>query len=158
MRDVYAELTLLTLVILIILYETYYKKSGSAVTFTLLDEEGKDLTTMSTPITVDRQRIATIDPSSIKDSKGRPAKIDGNPVYALSEEGNFSLFPSEDGFSCAVLGVSPTADGQVIVLSVSIDADLSAETKFVTKTAELTCTPAQAADFGLVLGEESDPA
>lgn len=149
------------LLILIVIEETlFYRhvRSFWASTFNLIDESGKDITDMSTSITVDRQRVIRIDPASIKDSKGRPAKIDGKPQWSQAKDGNFSLFPSDDGFSCAVLGINPTADGETIQVSASIDADLGAGTKLVTKSTDFTCTPGQASDFGLVVGDETDPA
>jgi hypothetical protein len=110
-----------------------------------------------TPITVDRQRIVTIDPNSIKDAKGRRAKIDGLFTYSLSKDGNFSLFPAADGLSCAVLGVDPTLDGEVVNLLITADADLGTGQTFIRQTLEITCTPAQATTFGITFGEETDP-
>lgn len=150
-------------VILIVVYETKrQKKSRMATTFTASFGPETDPTQgeipMSTPITVDRQRVVTIDPNSIKDAKGRAAKIDGKFTYALSKDGNFSLFPSDDGLSCAVVGTDPTLDGEVVNLLISADADLSTGEKFIRQSLEITCTPAQATTFGVSFGEETDPA
>lgn len=147
--------------ILVVIHEICYRRwlrNQRAITFNLIDESGKDITNMSTSITVDRQRIVRIDPASIKDAKGRPAKIDGKPEWKQSKDGNFSLFPSDDGFSCAILGINPTADGETIQVSASIDADLGTGVKLVTKSTDFTCTPGQASDFGLIVGDETDPA
>jgi len=137
------------------------KKSRIATTFTA--SFGPETATtqgenpMPTPITVDRQRVVTIDPTSIKDAKGRPAKIDGVFTYALSKDGNFGLFPAPDGLSCAIVGTNPTLDGEVVNLLISVDADLGPDQKFIRQSLEITCTPAQATTFGISFGEETDP-
>lgn len=59
---------------------------------------------------------------SIKDDKGRDAKVDGIPVWASSDETVMSVIPGADGMSGTVNMVAPGTAR----ISVSADADLGA--------------------------------
>lgn len=63
---------------------------------------------------------------TILDSKGRPAKVDGVPVWASSDETQVTVTPAADGMSAVVDTVAPSSSGQTARITVSADADLGA--------------------------------
>lgn len=69
---------------------------------------------------------------TITDSKGRPAAVDGVPVWASSDDTVLAVTPAADGMSAAVDTVAP---GTARV-TVSADADLGAGTVPITGVSE----------------------
>lgn len=57
---------------------------------------------------------------TIKDAKGRPAKVDGVPIWAVSDETVLRVTASADGMSADVDSVAPG----VARVTVSVDTDL----------------------------------
>lgn len=115
----------------------------------ILDENQEEILAMVT-ISADKKRIFSVQPI---DSKGRPAAIDGVPVWTVSPEGGVTLFPSSDGLSCEVVWLAPK-QGQV--LTVKADADLGTGVKEITGTADIETLTAEAVAFNLSVGEEQD--
>lgn len=68
----------------------------------------------------------------IRDPKGRPAKVDGIPVWASSDETVASVTPASDGMSAIVDTVGPG----VARVSVTADADLGAGVSTITGVSE----------------------
>lgn len=74
----------------------------------------------------------------ITDSTGRPAKVDGVPVWASSDETVVSVAAAADGMSAVV----DTVAVGVARITVSADADLGAGTTSITGVSEdITVTP-----------------
>lgn len=65
---------------------------------------------------------------SITDAHGRPAAVDGVPVWASSDETVLSVIPAADGMSATVDAVG----AGVARISVSADADLGAGVSSIT--------------------------
>lgn len=81
---------------------------------------------------------------TITDSRGRPAAVDGVPVWASSDETVLTVVASADGMSAAVDTVAPG----VARITVSADADLGAGVTPITGVSEdvnVTAGPSSAA-------------
>ncbi|MGH7182752.1 MAG: hypothetical protein ACREJN_12345 [Nitrospiraceae bacterium] len=141
---------------LIAWYQNWLRRPGPPVKFTLSDESGKDLKNMVTNITVNKQRLVRIDPSTILDAKGNVTKIDGKFTYKIDST-SFQLFPADDGLSCAVLAVSPTETDEVTTLEVDADVDLGPGVKLLPETTQFTASSEEAVTFTLSVGPETDP-
>jgi hypothetical protein len=117
----------------------------------IIDENKKEITSMVT-ISADKKRTFSIQPV---DAKGRPAPVDGVPVWAVSPEGGVTLFPAADGLSCDVAWLAPKA-GQVV--TVTADADLGEGVKTITGTVDVQTLASEAVSFTISTGEEVDNA
>lgn len=117
----------------------------------LLDENRKEIK-MAVVINSDKTRTFSI---QVVDAKGRPARLDGIPVWAVSPTGGVALFPANDGMSCDVSHIS-ALDGQV--LTVTGDGDLGSGTRQIIATADIQTLAAEAASFNLSAGVERDSA
>lgn len=95
---------------------------------------------------------------SITDNRGRPARVDGVPVWASSDETVLSVAASPDGMSAAIETVAP---GTARV-SVSADADLGTgviEITGVTEDINVTLGPnSQASVVTITLGSPTEKA
>ena len=69
----------------------------------------------------------------ILDSKGRPARVDGIPVWASSDETVLHIVPAGDGMSAVVHTVAPGGPARI---SISADADLGAGVQEITGVSE----------------------
>jgi hypothetical protein len=69
----------------------------------------------------------------ITDSKGRPAAVDGVPVWASSDETVLRATPAADGMSAAVETVGPGGPARI---SVTADADLGSGVQTITGVSE----------------------
>ena len=81
------------------------------------------------------------------DAKGKPAKVDGTPVWASSNETAASAVADpNDPFSVIVTGLDPGTDpaGTVLQISCTADADLGEGTTSVVLTADVTVVAGQA--------------
>lgn len=112
---------------------------------------------MITNIMVGRERIVTIDPTSIKDAAGRVTKVDGPFTFAIDTANKFNLVPAADGMSCAVIAVVPTNPGEIATLTVDADVDLGPDVKILAETTQFTASFAQAVTFDVTVGPEQDP-
>ncbi len=86
------------------------------------------------------------------DIKGNPAAVDGVPVWGVSADGTVSLFPSDDGLSCDVVGVAPGT----VQVNVSADADLGTGVKTITGTLDVEVIAAEAVGFAITTGPVED--
>lgn len=119
-----------------------------AVRLKMLDENKKEIT-MGLTIAADKKRTLSIAPV---DAKGRPAKIDGVPVWDVTPTGGVSLFPSTDGLSCDIVWL----DARQQVVSVQADADLGAGVKTITGSLDVETLSAEAVGFTINAGPEVD--
>lgn len=92
----------------------------------------------------------------ITDSRGRPAAVDGAPVWASSDETVLTVLPAADGMSAAV---NTVAVG-IARITVSADADLGAGVIAITGVSEdvnvTQGTASQATTLVLNLGAPVD--
>src|SRR6185436_3167778 len=96
-------------------------------------------------ILTDEQKVSlTIQPLT---AAGNSAKVDGVPVWSVSDSNILSLTVSEDGLSAVVTTVGPLGDCKV---SVSADADLGEGIRNLTGTLDITVVAAEAASIGIV--------
>lgn len=96
---------------------------------------------------------------TITDAQGNPAKVDGVPVWASSDETVLTVQPSLDGMSASIGTVAPGGPARV---SVSADPDLSANVGVLTGfTEDITVTQGAstaATTMVLTLGDPADKA
>jgi hypothetical protein len=92
----------------------------------------------------------------ITDTKGRPAKVDGAPVWASSDETVLTVTPSSDGMSAVV----DTVAAGTARVTVSADADLGTGVASITGVSEdvnVTTGPSSVATtLALNLGTATD--
>lgn len=84
----------------------------------------------------------------ITDRKGKPAPVDGEPVYASSNEAVATVIPDDGGLS-AVVVAQGTGD---YVISVSADADLGEGVTTITGQDSGTVTQGTATSVGFTVG------
>lgn len=86
-------------------------------------------------------------------AKGKPAKVDGPPVWLTDNTDVLALTPSADGLSCDVVAIGiPGA----ATIQVSADADLGAGSVLLTGTLEVEVTSAPATNIVLTPGPVTD--
>jgi hypothetical protein len=94
----------------------------------------------------------------ILDAQERPAKVDGVPVWASSDETVLTVTPTADGMGAAI---EPVAPGTARV-TVTADADLGEGVKEITGVTDdivVTEGPShEASSFKITLGEPADKA
>jgi len=122
------------------------KGKNRAKRFKFYNEEGEEIT-MDT-ISVDNKRTITVQPV---DAKGRPAPIDGVPVWTVSPEGGVSLFPSPDGLSCDVVWMGGPMTQTIAVTG---DADLGAGVKNIVDFVDIETLASEATGFNISVGAE----
>jgi hypothetical protein len=97
---------------------------------------------------------------TITDEKGRPAKVDGVPVWASSDETQITVTPAADGMSAVVDTVAPSSPGATARITVTADADLGAGVQTLTGVSEdITVTQGTshvATVMALSLGDPAD--
>ena len=93
---------------------------------------------------------------TIVDGQGRPAKVDGPPVWASSDATVLTVTPSADGLAAVVETVAPGTAR----ITVTADADLGEGVATLTGVSEdvvVTLGPSsQASTMSLSLGEPAD--
>jgi hypothetical protein len=77
---------------------------------------------------------------SVLDVKGRPAPIDGTPIYENSNPGVVDLFVAEGGLS----GTVTHLDGGDARITATIDADLGEGVRNIVAIADIHCLPLEA--------------
>lgn len=83
------------------------------------------------------------------DQYGNPARVDGAPQWALSDNTLGTLSPSADGLSAEFV----TGEGVgTLQLSVSVDADLGSGVRTIAGTLDLQVEPSEAVSVGIVAG------
>lgn len=88
------------------------------------------------------------------DRKGNPAKVDGVPVWNVSDASLVKATPSADGMSCEFEAL---AVGGVLV-SLDADADLGAGVKTISGQGALNILEPEAVGVEISFGEPQDPA
>lgn len=82
-------------------------------------------------VTTDDQWLGV--PLVIEDARGKPALVDGVPVYASSDATVLAVTPSADGMSVDIVTVAPGGPARV---TVSADADRGAGNETITGVTE----------------------
>lgn len=123
-------------------------KAGVAVCLKMFDEMKKEIT-MGLTIAADKKRTLSISPV---DAKGRPAKVDGIPVWEVNPTGGVTLFPTTDGMSCDIVWI----DARQQVVTVKADADMGAGVKTITGSLDVETLAAEAVGFSINAGPEID--
>lgn len=105
---------------------------------------------MATLILTDSQQVdLSIDP---RDKKNKPAKVDGAPVWASSNEAVITVTAAADGMSATVVAGEP-GDAQV---NVSADADLGDGVTTLTGTLDVTVTAGAATTLAVNAGAPTE--
>lgn len=86
----------------------------------------------------------------IKDAAGNPAKIDGKPQFALSDESAGSLEVAEDGLSALF---TPSGKAIAFKIQAKVDADLGEGVKEVVGELDVEVLSGEAVFVGIVAGE-----
>lgn len=103
---------------------------------------------MPLELTIDQK--ARID-VAFTDRAGNPAKVDGTPLWASSDEGLFSVEPAEDGMSAYVVSGDETGDAGL--LTVRADADMGEGMREVVGTLEVRILAGETQFISLTPGE-----
>ncbi len=125
---------------------------GPAVkfTFTAYLEDGTILNEVTKMDLRDDQKVSlTIQPI---DKKGKPALIDGVPVWASSDETVVTVAASPDGLSAVASGVAP-GTGRVVVTA---DGDLGTGVTDITGTLDFNVTGGGAVSVTITAGTPED--
>lgn len=100
-----------------------------------------------TLILTDEQKVTlSIQPLT---QAGNPAKVDGKPVWSVSNPELISISESEDGLSVVASTVGPLGSAQV---SVSADADLGEGVRELFSILDVEVIAAEAVSLGIVAG------
>jgi hypothetical protein len=91
----------------------------------------------------DQQVLLTIEPV---DKKGKPAPVDGVPVWASSDETVITLVPAADGLSAIATGVVPGA-ARVVVTA---DADMGSGVTPLSGSLDFNVTAGAAASLSII--------
>jgi hypothetical protein len=118
--------------------------------FTAYLEDGTILNEVTKMTLRDDQKVSlTIQPV---DKKGKPAPVDGAPVWASSDETVITVVPADDGLSAVASAVAPGSCRVVV----TADADLGSGVTPLTGTLDFTVTGGQAATISIVAGTPED--
>jgi hypothetical protein len=82
------------------------------------------------------------------DARGKPAQVDGVPVWTNSAPTKASLVVSADGLSCIVKAL----DNGSVQIGVSADADLGTGVKTITGLLDIEIVSGQAVTMGIIAG------
>lgn len=87
-------------------------------------------------------------------AKGNVAKLDGVPVWEVSDAAIVAITPAADGLSCNVKAVGPVGTAQVVVRA---DADLDVgEVREVIGTLDIEVVAGEAVVIGVVAGAPTE--
>ncbi len=103
-------------------------------------------------ITMTNSQKATITIEPV-DTKGKPAPIDGIPVWAVSDDTKGVLTPAADGLSAVFAASGPLGS---VTVSVSGDADLGADVIGIFGEIVIVIIAGRAVGFKLTLGEATE--
>lgn len=103
-----------------------------------------------TSITVDQELELFIEP---KDSRGNAARVDGDPVWAVSDASVLTLLPGQTPFHTIVRGLGPIGAGLV---TVTVDADLGEGVKPLSGSFAVAVVPGEASSLAITAGGVSD--
>lgn len=88
------------------------------------------------------------------DKKGKPAQVDGVPVWASTASEVATVKPSEDGLSAVVTAVD-LGDAQI---SVTADADLGTGVRELKGVLDITVVAGEAAGLTIIAGAPTEQA
>jgi hypothetical protein len=98
-------------------------------------------------ILTDEQKVSlAIEPLT---QAGNPAKVDGAPVWSVSDESVITLVVAEDGLSADAVSTGKLGTVQV---SVSADADLGEGVRAITSTLDVEVKASEAVTLGIKVG------
>jgi hypothetical protein len=99
----------------------------------------------------DQKVLLTIQPL---DAKGKPAAVDGAPVWSSSDETQIVVVAASDGLSAVASGVAPPADSTAPLprIVVTADADLGSGVTPITGSLDFTITGGSAATIAITAG------
>lgn len=98
-------------------------------------------------ILTDEQKVSlAIDPRT---AAGNPAKLDGAPVWSVSDANVLALTVAEDGLSAVVTATGALGASQV---SVTADADLGEGVRPIAAVLDVTVVAAEAATLAITAG------
>lgn len=86
----------------------------------------------------------------IKDKAGNPAKVDGKPVFSLSDDSAGSLEVAEDGMSAVF---TPAGKAVALKIQAKADADLGEGVKEIVGELDVEVLSGEAVFVGIVAGE-----
>lgn len=134
--------------------EQILRPEGTAVTLEIMftNTNGPD-----NPKGEDKMRIGqtvTAVIKGFKDKDGKPAKVDGVPVWDNSNTAAIEMIVAEDGMSATFKGL----DLGDAVITAKADADMSEGQKFIIATGGLSVVSGEAVEMDLEFGEPVDPA
>jgi hypothetical protein len=113
-------------------------RRAERLVFTAYFENGSTLIEVTNMDLRDDQKVLlTITPVDVK---GKPASLDGVPVWAGSDDTVVTIVPASDGLSAVASGVSP-GSARVVVTA---DADLGSGVTPLTGSLDFTITGGQA--------------
>ena len=84
---------------------------------------------------------------------GNPAKVDGAPVWSVSDPAVLTVTPAEDGLSALVATVGPLGTAQV---SVQADADLGEGVTPIVGTLDVEVVASAAVSIAIAAGAPED--
>ena len=82
------------------------------------------------------------------DKRGKPAQVDGVPVWSSSDPAKVEVAASDDGLSC----VAKALNNGTVQISVSADADLGDGIRALTGTLDLEIVSGEAVTLGIIAG------
>ncbi len=88
------------------------------------------------------------------DKRGKPAQVDGTPVWSSSDMAKATVAPAADGLSC----VAKALDNGTVQISVSADADLGDGIRALTCTLDLEIVSGEAVRLGIIAGTPREQA
>lgn len=83
------------------------------------------------------------------DRKGKPAQVDGVPVWTSSDETICKVTPAADGLSCVA---AATVNLGSVQISVSADADLGAGVETISGILDIDIVAGKAVSLGVITG------
>jgi hypothetical protein len=103
----------------------------------------------------DQKVLLTIQPL---DAKGKPAAVDGAPVWVSSDETQVTVVAASDGLSAVASGVAPPTDATAPLprIVVTADADLGSGTTPITGSLDFTITGGSAATIAITAGSPAN--
>lgn len=131
--------------------ESLVAGKAEKISFTAYLDDGSLLEEVTSMDMRDDQRVSLS--ISITDNKGKPASVDGVPVWASSDETVITVMDAGvDGMSAVVTGVAP-GTARVVVTA---DADLGTGVENLTGVLDFNITGGKAAAINVTAGTPED--
>jgi hypothetical protein len=88
------------------------------------------------------------------DARDNPARIDGVPTWTTSDASKIAVVPSTDGLTAVARSAGPlTSSGEVIQVTVTVDADLGSGVRPITGIWEFTVIADEASIISTSAGQ-----